>query len=97
LELDATGTTADRLAALLGRQPEVGGRTVVNKTGLPGDYDVTLRWTPPAQGVDAAATPDSDAPSYFTAIEEQLGLKLSPTKGPVDFIVIDHIDKPSEN
>jgi bla regulator protein blaR1 len=97
MELDSTGTTADGLAALLGRQVEAGGRTVVNRTGLPGEYDIAMRWTPQTQGIDAAVTPDSDAPSYFTAIQEQLGLRLSPTKKPVDFIVIDHIEKPSEN
>ena len=67
------------------------GKVIVNKTGLEGGYDFTLDYAP--DGADA-----SDArPSIFTALEEQLGLKLVPSKGPVDVIVIDHIDRPTEN
>ena len=83
------------------------GRTVVDKTGLTGSYDFSLNWTPDqnmrnglggAQGgqpEDAAA--DATGPSLFTALQEQLGLKLESQKGAVDVIVIDHIDLPSEN
>jgi uncharacterized protein (TIGR03435 family) len=85
------------------------GRTVLDETGLKGRYDFTLQWTPdqgmmptggpggeggPAHG-DVAA--DAGGPSLFTALEEQLGLKLESQKGTVDVIVIDHIDAPSEN
>ncbi len=85
------------------------GRTVVDQTGLKGNYDFTLQWTPdqsqaipmgPEGGkpaTESAPPPDSSGPSIFTAIQEQLGLKLEPTKGPVDIIVIDHIERPSEN
>jgi uncharacterized protein (TIGR03435 family) len=73
------------------------GRTVVDKTGLTGRYDFSLRWTPDN-------LPDSDAmqaaaewPSLFEAIEEQLGLKLESARSPVDTIVVDHIEIPSEN
>jgi uncharacterized protein (TIGR03435 family) len=85
-------------------------RTVLDQTGLKGKYDIALKWTPdenlaatpsgPAggnPGADAAAQPDSSGPSIFTAIQEQLGLKLESTKGPVEIIVIDHIERPSEN
>jgi uncharacterized protein (TIGR03435 family) len=77
------------------------GRTVVDKTGLKGFYDVKMTWTPdPAlQGPPGGDAPpvDPSGPSIFTAIQEQLGLKLDSTKGPVDVIVIDTVQKPSEN
>jgi uncharacterized protein (TIGR03435 family) len=67
-------------------------RTVVDKTGLSGNFDIDLKWTPD----DQQGMPDA-GPALFTAIEEQLGLKLVPSKGPVDTIVVDHVEKPSEN
>jgi uncharacterized protein (TIGR03435 family) len=86
------------------------GRTVVDKTGLKGIYDFTLQWMPdqgppampmgPEDGkpaTDNPAPPESSGPSLFTAIQEQLGLKLESTKAPVDVLVIDHIERPSEN
>ena len=68
-------------------------RAVVDKTGLPDKYDFTLKFSPD----DAPPSPDSDAPSIFTAIQEQLGLKLESSKGPVQVLVIDHVEMPSEN
>ena len=82
------------------------GRTVVNKTDLKGSYDYTLDWTkylqPPLAppGADAppgAFDPMSVEPAISTALEEQLGLKLESTKGPVEILVIDHVERPSEN
>ena len=78
------------------------GRTIVDKTGLMGNYDVKLRWTPdngPAStmGPDSKPTPDTSGPSIFTAIQEQLGLKLESQKGPVEVLVIDRVARPSEN
>jgi len=70
-------------------------RTVLDKTGLTGTYEFTLRYTP-----DTAAQPQpggADAPFLFTALQEELGLKLEPGKGPVEIIVIDHIERPSGN
>lgn len=73
-------------------------RPVVDRTGLTGRFDVHLRWTDQAS-TDSQITPGSDAsgPSIFTAIQEQLGLKLEPGKVPVEKFVIDQIEKPSEN
>jgi uncharacterized protein (TIGR03435 family) len=68
------------------------GRMVVDKTGITGKYDIALQWIPD----ELQGTPDA-GPSIFTAIEEQLGLKLEATKGPVDIVVADHAEKPSEN
>ena len=67
-------------------------RPVVNDTGLTGRYDFLLRWSNEMQD----STPNS-APGLFTAIQEQLGLKLVPTKAPVDVLVIDHVAQPSAN
>jgi bla regulator protein blaR1 len=86
------------------------GRTVVDKTGLTGKYDFTLKWTPDERqapmfkgaegsqpGTGGTAAPESSGPSIFTAIQEQLGLKLESEKGPVNILIIDHVEKPSEN
>jgi uncharacterized protein (TIGR03435 family) len=69
-------------------------RTVVDKTGFHGTFDVDLKWNPD----EATANPNADtAPSIFTALQEQLGLKLESAKGPVEVLVIDSVSKPSEN
>jgi uncharacterized protein (TIGR03435 family) len=76
------------------------GRTVVDRTGLAGRYDFSLTWTPDsATGAGAGAGDGSQTAgeSIFTAVQEQLGLKLQPTKAPVDVVVIDRLEKPSEN
>jgi|HubBroStandDraft_6_1064221.scaffolds.fasta_scaffold645643_1 uncharacterized protein (TIGR03435 family) len=75
------------------------GRMVVDRTGLTGSWDFELNFAPEGRGAPAGVdTPaPSDAPSFFTAIQEQLGLKLESTKGPVDVIVIDSIEKPTED
>jgi uncharacterized protein (TIGR03435 family) len=72
------------------------GRPVIDKTGLTGNYDFTLEYTPDGtpQGNQADA---ANGPSIFTALEEQLGLKLEPSKAPTEILVIDHAEKPSEN
>jgi hypothetical protein len=83
-------------------------RPVLDRTAIQGDYDFTLKWTPApnesspqAMGLAPRAEPqgpaDSNGPSIFTALQEQLGLKLESTKGPVDILVIDRVERPSEN
>jgi bla regulator protein BlaR1 len=87
------GVPLQSLVRLLSQ--ELGGRTVVDKTGLAGKYDFSLQWavdTPPPQTPAA-----SYGPSIFTAVQDQLGLKLESTKRPVDVFVIDRAEKPSEN
>jgi len=72
--------------------------TVVDKTGLSGTYDIHLKFTREEDTVGSKLDNGADpAPSIFTALQEQLGLKLQSTKGPVDTLVIDSIEKPSEN
>jgi uncharacterized protein (TIGR03435 family) len=82
------------------------GRPVVDKTGLTGKYDFILEWTPDlgpdarAQGFGdgiTAPAPAAGGPTIFTALQEQLGLRLESQKGPVENIVIDRAEKPSEN
>ena len=76
-------------------------RVVTDRTGLPGTYDFDLKWTPEQaaqapSGVPSTA-PDPDSPSIFTALREQLGLKLESAKGPVDVLVIDKVERPTPN
>jgi uncharacterized protein (TIGR03435 family) len=82
--------------------------TVLDKTGLKGTYDITLQWTPEddrapmyngAEGGRQGSAPAADpsGASIFTAIQEQLGLKLESQKGQVQGLVIDHVERPSEN
>jgi uncharacterized protein (TIGR03435 family) len=84
------------LASVLSRIVQ---RIVVDRTNLKGNYDLTIVFAPDQSLQGSADTPvaDSNAPSIFTALEEQLGLKLEPTRGPVDVLVIDHVEKPTED
>jgi uncharacterized protein (TIGR03435 family) len=78
------------------------GRSVQDRTGLTGNYDIKLEWTPDEPqrgqpGPDSGLAAGSPTPSLFTAIQEQLGLKLESRKAPVEVLVIDHVETPSEN
>ena len=69
-------------------------RKVIDKTGVSGRFNIELKWNP----YDATPAPLNDsATSIFTALQEQLGLKLESAKGPVEVLVIDSVSKPSEN
>ncbi len=79
-------------------------RPVLDQTGLTGRFDFSLNWTPDDSqfaGMGAKSPPPTDGanapPSLYTAIQEQIGLKLDATKALADVIVIDHLEKPSEN
>jgi uncharacterized protein (TIGR03435 family) len=85
----ASGVTVGDLAAWL--SPYV-GRTIVDRTGLAGDFDLDLAFSP---GALAAAAPADEAASIFTALQEQLGLKLDSASGPVDVLVIDGAEMPT--
>ena len=85
------------------------GRVVLDRTGLTGHYDFNLTWTPDQMPQRAPGTPpdqpirfngvdiDPNGPSIFTAVQEQLGLKLDSQRGPVDMLVIDRAERPVEN
>ena len=80
-------------------------RVVIDKTGLTGYYDIALTFTPTQDQLPQGPAPpgaepppiDPNGPSLFTAIQEQLGLRLQDQRGPVEVVVIDSIEQPSEN
>jgi bla regulator protein blaR1 len=93
--LEATRLQMDRFAESLSGMMR---RTVRNETGLEGFFDLKLEWTPDA----APGAPDKPAeaatgPTLLTALQEQLGLKLESKKGPVEILVIDRAERPTEN
>lgn len=74
------------------------GRTVIDRTGLTGTFDMRLTWARDQGAVRTQITAaDAIAPSIFTAVQEQLGLKLESAQGPVEYLMIDHAERPSEN
>lgn len=99
--ITGTRVTMNYLCWQLGQFLQNDARPVINFTGLTGNYDFKLEFLPPdlPPGVDKASLPPGflDRPNIFTAVREQLGLKLKAQKGPVTYFVIDHIDKPTEN
>lgn len=95
--LEAFGISMTALSADLA---ELSGRKVVDKTGFTGTFDAHLEFAPDdAVALGGAAAPSADPaqPSLFTALQEQLGLRAESSKGPVELLVIDHVEKPSEN
>jgi uncharacterized protein (TIGR03435 family) len=70
-------------------------RDVVDKTDLPGKYEVNLTWTPDDASVDESQ--NDPVPSIYRAIREQLGLRLIPAKGPATMLIVNNAEKPSEN
>jgi uncharacterized protein (TIGR03435 family) len=96
--LPARNATTGEFASLL--QRAILDRPVVDKTGLTARYDFDLEWAPDETqfgGDVPAATTEAPAVPLFTAIQEQLGLKLVPTRGPVDTLVVDKVERPSAN
>jgi uncharacterized protein (TIGR03435 family) len=103
-ELEARAMPVTTLANSLA---QIVGRTVIDKTELQGLYDFKLKWTPEVGQTIAPPGPpppgvvpppvDPSGPSLVTALQDQLGLKLDSTKGPVQVLVIDAVQKPTEN
>jgi len=86
------------LSRSLTAEPEIIARPVVDKTGLTDQYEFTLHWTSVDPGSGAAPSDSGEQwPSLFTALEEQLGLELKPEKEQIEVIVVDSVEKPSEN
>jgi uncharacterized protein (TIGR03435 family) len=86
-----TNSTISEFAGVMNFYME---RPVVDQTGLTGRYDFQLKWTFDESRVPSDGTA---APSLFTAMQEQMGLKLEPAKGPAEVLVIDHVDRPTAN
>jgi uncharacterized protein (TIGR03435 family) len=84
------------LSSLLFVLTDFSGRPVIDQTGLTAKYDFDLRWSPDERPADPAPSATS-GPGLFTALEEQLGLKLEPANGPLNIVIVEHIEKPSEN
>ncbi len=96
--LPARNLTMGDLASLM--QRAILDRPVTDKTGLTGRYDFDLQWAPDETqfgGEMAAASTDSASPPFFTAIQQQLGLKLEATRGPIQALVVDSAERPSAN
>jgi uncharacterized protein (TIGR03435 family) len=103
-QINASGVTMTSLARQLSQML---GRTVIDKTELSDVFEVKLEWTPePGQGggpggpppnPDAVAGAGGNGPTIFTALQEQLGLRLENSKGPVEILIIDNVAKPTEN
>ena len=87
----AGGITMDSFARNLGSRA---GRIVIDRTGLAGYYELALNYDPRR---DASGGAPSDAPSLFTALQEQLGLRLEPGRAPVQALVIDRIERPTSD
>jgi uncharacterized protein (TIGR03435 family) len=105
MEWGSRNTTMALVAATL---PSLGGlgKPVVDQTGLTGNYDVSVEFSMEATRNAMRASPPSSADTasepppgitFIDAVREQLGLKLEPTKAPVQMLVIDHIDRPTDN
>lgn len=85
------------LVLVLSRQPEIGRSVLVDKTGLAGDYALELSWEPQDLTAAASGASEHSGPTLFTAVREQLGLRLEARKESVDVLVLDGIERPSEN
>lgn len=98
--LGSRNTTLDLLSSMLMTVSPL-ARPVNNQTGLSGRYDFTLEWAPDtfasAPSTSSTSQDVTEGPSFLSAIKEQLGLKLKATTAPVDTLIIDHIERPSEN
>ena len=100
-QMSGGGNPLSQLATTLSQWVQ---RVVVDRTGLAGDFDFDLTWTPdqipqgpPPPGAPALPAIDPNGPSIYAAVQEQLGLKLDSQKGPVDVLVVDSVEHPTED
>jgi uncharacterized protein (TIGR03435 family) len=89
--LSGGGLTSDQIASALW---SLAGRIVIDRTGLEGRYDIDMEFAPEPPAREPSG-PWSDKPSLFTALQEQLGLRLEPVRAPVDVLVIEHVERPT--
>jgi uncharacterized protein (TIGR03435 family) len=88
---------AVQLTILTGMLAGALGRPVVDKTGLTGRFDIDFKAAPPQAGPAVAGSPRAELPPVFTAVDDQLGLKLVPGRAAIDVLVIDRLEMPEEN
>jgi uncharacterized protein (TIGR03435 family) len=108
-KLNASSVSMALFADWISGNADLGGRAVIDQTELKGSFDFTLTWTRVESGTNAMSGPgtsqtpasvistDQGEPPLFTALQEQLGLKLESRKGPVEVLAIDHVERPSPN
>jgi bla regulator protein blaR1 len=98
MEAGSRDTTMTLIGGFLGTMGPL-GKPVVDRTGLTGTYDFTVTFSPDATRAANAGRSDPEAPgvAFMDAVREQLGIKLESSKAPVQMLVIDHIERPSEN
>jgi bla regulator protein BlaR1 len=92
-EMTGTGVEMEALVKFIASQTHM---PIVDKTGLPGKYNLHLKWQREEEGAQSGLHDDA-LPTLYSALTEQLGLKLESGKGPIDVLVVDHIDQPEEN
>jgi uncharacterized protein (TIGR03435 family) len=97
-----TGSRNMTLAVLATYLPSIGDldRPVLDRTGLQGSFDFSLEFTPEAylpENSGVAADPDVRITGFHEALEKQLGLILAPAKAPLDVLIVDHVERPTEN
>ncbi len=101
MRIGGRNVTMELIASTLAAMPDGPDRPVLDRSGLSGTYDFFLEWTPqfdgPEPGPGAPYQPDPTGLTFLEALKEQLGLKLESQKGPVDVLVMDHVEEPSEN
>jgi uncharacterized protein (TIGR03435 family) len=108
-EMQAGAVSMEFFASWISGTPEAGERVVEDETGLKGRYDFTLNWTKEnrqdaqfngansGQGESKPASASTAGPSFLTALQEQLGLKLVSRRAAVEVLIIDHVEHPSPN
>jgi len=100
VRIGGRNVTMGLIASTLAAMPDGADRPVLDRTGLSGTFDFTLEWAPQPDGSPTSgATSQSDqtGPTFLEALKDQLGLKLDSSTGPVNVLVMDHVERPSEN
>jgi uncharacterized protein (TIGR03435 family) len=95
----ARNVSMELVASAIGQGGDI-DRPVLDKTGLSGKFDVAIEFTPqlvPSSPPDANSHRDLTGPTFQEALRDQLGLKLEPQMGPIDFLVVSSIEEPSPN
>jgi uncharacterized protein (TIGR03435 family) len=96
-EMQAEGATIEEFTNLFLSGTPFVGRRVIDKTGIVGRFNIRVEFAPLRPDGDSVLSPDTAGASIFTALQEQLGLKLEPARGPAEVLVIEGVERPTEN